>query len=86
MHNHKIQPCANFPLRESMASLSTGTLQKVKSHQKPEVNTYFVSQDHVHKRRPLQVICFGAGIAGIASLYKYELTVQKHCCLSGTDC
>ena len=33
---------------------------------------YVVSPDHIHKRRPLRIICIGAGIAGIAAAHKYQ--------------
>lgn len=33
---------------------------------------YVVSQDHIHRKRPVRVICIGAGIAGIAAAYKFQ--------------
>ncbi|RVX71026.1 hypothetical protein B0A52_03391 [Exophiala mesophila] len=40
----------------------------------PQINgtSYVVSQDHIHKRRPIRIVCIGAGIAGIAAAYKYQ--------------
>jgi hypothetical protein len=33
---------------------------------------YVVNQDHIHKKRPVRIVCIGAGMAGIAAAYKYQ--------------
>ncbi|KIW97749.1 uncharacterized protein Z519_01333 [Cladophialophora bantiana CBS 173.52] len=38
---------------------------------------YVVSQDHIHKKRPMRIICIGAGIAGIAAAYKYQRRLSE---------
>lgn len=33
---------------------------------------YVVSDEHIHKKRQVRIICIGAGIAGIAAAYKFQ--------------
>ncbi|KIW27468.1 uncharacterized protein PV07_07202 [Cladophialophora immunda] len=38
---------------------------------------YIVSRDHVHKKRPIRIICIGVGIAGIAAANKYKRRLSE---------
>ena len=38
---------------------------------------YIVSGEPIHKKRPIRIICIGAGIAGIAAAYKYQKNLSN---------